>query len=295
MNNIPTQKLEHKNESVFFAVRTMEENHELMKNEPNPPHRHDFYTVLLVKKACGSHFIDFVEHKMKPQIVFFVSPGQVHQVVINNKNPSGDILMFSDEYLSRNYINEEFISNLGMFSCNSETPPLEIPIDSFNKLVSISSAIKEEFENDSPFKFDSIAAHLKLFLIECNKYSIKPLDNNPQTVQSGRPIVQNFRKLLNQNYAQWHQVNEYANAMNISPDYLNNVIKTNIGKTAKEMIFQRITLVAKRLGLHTDLSSKEIAYQLGYEDPSHFSKFFKKENGLSFSDFRRNLEVIIKD
>lgn len=290
MNNIPTQKLEHQNESVFFAVRTMEENHIVMKDQPSLPHRHDFYTVLLVKEACGSHFIDFTEHKMKPQLVFFVSPGQVHQVLVNNDSPSGDILMFSDEFLSRNYISEAFILNLGMFSCNSETPPLEIPIESFNKLINISTAIKEDFKDSSPFMFDSIAAHLKLFLIECNKHAIKPKDDNPQTIQSGRPIIQNFRKLLNQHFSTWHKVNEYAEAMNISPDYLNNVIKTNIGKTAKEMIFQRLILEAKRMGLHTDLSSKEIAYQLGYEDPSHFSKFFKKESGQSFSVFRKKIE-----
>ncbi|MDA3930216.1 MAG: helix-turn-helix transcriptional regulator [Prolixibacteraceae bacterium] len=291
MNSIPTQQLKHEDENVFFAFRTMEENHLLHANSKPLPHRHDFYTILLVKNACGSHYIDYVEHKMKPELVFFVSPGQVHQVVVNNNNPSGDILMFSDEFLNRNYISNEFITNLGMFSCNVGTPPLEVPSDSFQKLVSISLAIKEAFINDNNFKFDSIAAHLKLFLIECNKFAIKSQDENPQTLQSGRPIINKFRKLLNENFKIWHKVNEYSNEMNISPDYLNNIIKTSIGKTAKEMIFQRIILEAKRLGLYTHLSTKEVAYQLGYDDPSHFSKFFKKETKQSFTEFKAQLET----
>ena len=67
-------------------------------------------------------------------------------------------------------------------------------------------------------------------------------------------------------------------------------MKSTIGKTAKEFIIQRIMLEAKRLGLHTNMSTKEIAYSLGYDDPSHFSKLFKKTESLAFSEFRLSLE-----
>lgn len=290
MNAIPTEYLKHEDEHVFFAYRSMEENHAKAKGEKPLPHRHDFYTILLVRSACGSHFIDYEEFKMKPQTIFFVSPGQVHQVLVNNDDPQGDILMFSDEFLSRNYISEEFISNLGMFACGVNTPPLELDEASYKKCCTLSTEIREAFEGDSPFKFDSIAAHLKLLLIECNKYAVPSHDDNPQSLQAGRPLIKQFRELLDKNIDQWHKVSEYADAMNISPDYLNNVIKTNIGKTAKELIFSRLVLEAKRLGLHTSLTTKEIAYQLGYDDPSHFSKFFKKEAGLAFTEFRAGLE-----
>jgi len=96
--------------------------------------------------------------------------------------------------------------------------------------------------------------------------------------------------LLEKNYSQWHQVNTYAMQLNITPDYLNNVIKSSIGKTAKELIVQRIIMEAKRLGLHTVLSLKEIAFALGFEDPSHFSKFYKNETGQPFSDFRATIK-----
>ena len=290
MNHIPTQELKHEDESVFFAFRTMEENHHKAAGHLSPPHRHDFYTILLVKKACGSHFIDYEEFKMEPQTIFFVSPGQVHQVVVTNHEPSGDIIMFSEEFLSRNFISEEFITNLGMFSCGTSTPPIHLSEASCRKICQLSNEIGMAFKAESPFKFDIISSHLKLMLIECNYYAVPSQDVNPQSIQSGKPLIKTFRELLNKHVSDWHKVSEYAEAMNISPDYLNNVIKSNIGKTAKEMIADRIILEAKRLGLHTQLSTKEIAYQLGYEDPSHFSKFFKKETGQLFTDFRANLE-----
>jgi AraC-like DNA-binding protein len=291
MNTIPTQILKHQNETVFFAFRTMEENHLRTGGVLDVPHRHDFYTILLVNDALGSHFIDYAEHAIKPNVAFFVAPGQVHQVVVNSENPKGDILMFSDEFLSRNYISEEFIFNLGMFSCGEGTPPLHLSNEAATKLSLLSREIESAFHGDSPFKFDTIAAYLKLFLIECNKFAVPSKDTNPQNIQSGRMLIKTFRELLERNFANWHKVAQYAETMNITPDYLNNVLKNNIGKNAKEMIFQRVVLEAKRLGVHTNLTNKEIAYQLGFDDPSHFSKFFKNETGQPFSDFRQELEM----
>jgi AraC family transcriptional regulator, transcriptional activator of pobA len=286
MQEIPTQELTHRNEKVFFAFRTMEENHERTGGKPDIPHRHDFYTIILVKNADGKHFVDYVEYPIRPGILFFVSPEQVHQVVVEGDIPSGDIIMFNTDFLMRYSIDEDFIFNLGLFNCGTGTPPLLIPDRGMNKLIILSNEIREAFSNDEPYKFDVISSFLKLFLIECNKYAVLPKDLNPQNLQSGRPLIKIFRELLTQHYSDWHKVIDYADALNITSDYLNNVLKSNLGKTAKEMIFDRIILEAKRLGLHTELTSKEIAYKLGFDDPSHFSKFFKNETNESFSDFR---------
>jgi len=286
MQEIPIQELTHRNEKVFFAFRTMEENHERSGGKPDIPHRHDFYTIILVKDASGKHFVDYVEYPIKPGILFFVSPEQVHQVVVEGDIPSGDIIMFNTDFLVRYSIDEDFIFNLGLFSCSTGTPPLLLPDRGISKLIILSNEIRDAFNNDEPYKFEVIAAFVKLFLIECNKYAVPSKDLNPQSKQSGRPLIKEFRELLMKHYSGWHKVGDYANALNITSDYLNNVLKSNLGKTAKEMIFDRIILEAKRLGLHTELSSKEIAYRLGFDDPSHFSKFFKNETGESFSDFR---------
>jgi AraC family transcriptional regulator, transcriptional activator of pobA len=286
MQEIPTQELTHRNEKVFFAFRTMEENHERTGGKPDVPHRHDFYTIILVKNAAGKHFVDYVEYQIKPNIIFFVSPDQVHQVVVEGDIPSGDIIMFNTDFLLRYSIDEEFIFNLGLFSCGTGTPPLLIPEVGMNKLIYLSGEISAAFNNEETYKFEVIAAFVKLFLIECNKYAVPSQNLNPQNLQSGRPLIKDFRELLNRHFSDWHKVNDYAFALNITSDYLNNVLKSNLGKTAKEMIFDRIILEAKRLGLHTELTSKEIAYRLGFDDPSHFSKFFKNETNESFSDFR---------
>lgn len=287
--NVKLQELMHNNNKVFFAYRSMVENYNLNSGKADIPHMHDFYTVIFVKEAIGSHFIDFSEYKILPGSVFFVSPGQVHQIVVQKPDPDGDILMFNEEFLAHNFISEEFIKNIGLFSCTIDTPPLELPGEAVKTLTRFSNEIRDAFSSDSIYKFEIISSYLKLFFIECLKYSITPENDNTQKLQNGRQIISTFKDLLKRNYKNWHKVSEYADEMNISPDYLNSVLKNNLGKSAKDLITDRIILEAKRFGLHTELSTKEIAYLLGYEDPSHFSKFFKNQTKESFTDFRSDL------
>ncbi|QQS51889.1 MAG: helix-turn-helix domain-containing protein [Bacteroidota bacterium] len=287
--SIPAFDLQHENHKVDFALRTMEEIHARQGNKPDLPHRHNYFTILWASKACGQHFIDYREHLITPHLIFFVNPGQVHQVITFGE-PEGLVIMFTREFLQQNNIPEEFISNLGLFSETADTPPLKLDKNSSNRLHEIASQMRNSFNSDDRYKSESLGAYLKLFLIECNKMAPQLATNNTQTLQSGRIILKSFKALVEQYFHQWHKVSEYASKLHITSDYLNNVVKASIGKTAKEFIQERIILEAKRMGLHTDLSNKEIAFRLGFDDPSHFSKFFSTSHGESFSDFRSSLE-----
>jgi AraC family transcriptional regulator, transcriptional activator of pobA len=287
--SIPSLDLQHNQEKVSFAFRTMEEIFERNGNTPDVPHRHEYYTILWAKKVCGQHFIDYKEYLIRPNYIFFVNPGQVHQVITYGQ-PAGVVIMFTEEFLHQNHIGEDFISDLGLFSCSSTTPPLQISEEAASELNKIVENMESAFHETSPYRSEKLGAYLKLFLIECNKYAPLPDTDNTQIIQSGRLILKDFRGLVEKNYQKWHKVSDYAAQLNITADYLNNVIKSTIGKTAKDFIQERIILEAKRLGLHTQLTTKEIAYQLGFDDPSHFSKFFKNIEEQAFSDFRNVLE-----
>lgn len=285
---IPSIDLKQDQEKTTFAFRTMQEIEANSDGKKELPHRHNYYTIIWAKEACGKHFIDYREYQIQPNKIFFVSPGQVHQV-IPHKNSTGDVIMFTREFLTRYYINEEFIYNLGLFADVPNTPPIIINEEGAKILESITQSISKAVHEDAPFKYERIGAYVKLFLLECNRYAIIPREDFPEFDQSGRRIVKGFKQLLEKNFVHWHKVSDYANELNITPDYLNNVLKSAIGKSAKEYIQQRIILEAKRLGVHTDLTSKEIAFQLGFEDPSHFSRFYKNIEKESFSNFRNTL------
>ena len=99
-------------------------------------------------------------------------------------------------------------------------------------------------------------------------------------------MVQRFKNLVETHFQQWHQVKEYAAALSVSPNYLNEVIKSTIGISAKDFIQNRLLLEAKRTAVFTGKSSKEIAFELGFDDPSHFSKFFRSGAGQSLLEFK---------
>lgn len=287
---IPSFDLMHQNQKVEFAYRTMEYIFDKTGGRADVPHRHNYYTVLWVRQAQGKHIIDYREHNLGPDKVFFVSPGQVHQVITANR-PLGAAIMFTCDFLNKNHIDRGFITNLGLFSDFPDTPPIQTNEKANEKLQMITDQIGAAFDSDEHFRADAIGAWLKLFLIECNKLiENRPLQN-PQALQSGRAILLDFKRLVEDNYVRWHKVGDYASQLAISPDYLNNVIKSNIGSTAKDYIQNRLVTEAKRLGLVTQLSSKEIAFSLGFDDPAHFSKFFKNVEGVSFSDFRADVQV----
>ena len=133
---------------------------------------------------------------------------------------------------------------------------------------------------------ETIGAWLKLFLIECNGHCTLDPATNPQNTEVGRSLVQQFKQLVESNFHEWHQVKHYALSLNVSPNYLNEVIKSNINIPAKDYIQHRLILEAKRMALFTGKSSKEIGFDLGFEDPSHFSKFFKSFTGRSLQQFK---------
>ena len=94
---------------------------------------------------------------------------------------------------------------------------------------------------------------------------------------------------MEEHFIQYHKVNEYAELLNVTPNHLSETIKKITGKTAGEVIHQRLILEAKRRLLHSSISAKELAYALNFNDPSYFSRFFKANTDLSPEGFRNEI------
>lgn len=282
--------LKHNGVSVPYAFRRMEDISAVQGGAADAPHRHNYYTVIWSFTARGKHVIDFREYDLAPDQIFFVSPWQVHQVIADPR-PTGVVILFTPEFLQKNSIKEDFISNLRLFRSSDETPPLPVTKEMSERLFEFSEGMRIAFESDDEMKYDTIGAYLKLFLITCNGHCSLHPETNPQNMEVGRSLIRNFKELVEKHFNEWHQVQEYARALNVSPNYLNEVIKTGINVSAKDYIQQRVTLEAKRLIAFTGKSAKEIGFDLGFEDPSHFSKFFKSHTGSSLQTFKESLEV----
>jgi AraC family transcriptional activator of pobA len=271
-----------------FVIKTMEEIDKEAGGIADNPHRHNYYTIIWSLTATGKHIIDFKEYPIHPNDIFFVSPDQVHQIITDPK-PTGFVIIFTPEFLEKNSIRNDFIANLKLFKKSDETPPLAPSNHMIKTLKPFAEQMLTAFHAKGDMYLESIGAYLKLFLIECNgQCSLFP-GSNTQTIEVGKTIVKNFKTIVERNYTSSHQVKYYADSLNVTANYLNEVIKSSINVSAKDFIQNRLILEAKRMIVFTEKSGKEIGFDLGFEDPSHFSKFFKSNTGQSLQEFKESI------
>ncbi|MFD2551766.1 AraC family transcriptional regulator [Bizionia sediminis] len=253
--------------------------------QTDEPHRHNYYTVLVVKSAKGFHKIDFNTYNLSKHQIFFVAPGQVHQVIETEK-PSGFVMTFSNQFLVENTIPLSFVESLNLFQNYGQSPPLSPGANEFETIEQFTHQIFQLFQGNAHMKFASIGAFLKLLLIACNNIcAINPIESDVDT--TGTNLIRQFKLAVNTHYKKEHSTSFYASLLFISPDHLNRTFKAKTGKTAKEYIQARIITEAKRLLYFTNLTNKEIGYTLGFNEPGNFSAFFKKHTAVSPSKFKK--------
>ena len=273
-------------DTIIFDLKRMEDVYDKTGGQVDDPHRHGYYTILCVRHAAGKHVIDFNEFKLNPYQIYFIEPGQVHQI-IERERSQGFVLTFSPQFLLINGIDQDLIKDIFIYEVMGYSPPLELDLPTWNTIISTVELVEKTLQSSIRHKYEAVGALLKYFLIQCNNSCNNQEDDNTQQVQSSIQLVRSFKKLLEDQFSRYHKVSSYASELHVTPDYLNTVLKSATGKSAKSHISDRIMMEAKRLFLFTDMSIKEVGYQLGFNEPAHFSSFFKKYSGQSPSAYLR--------
>ena len=244
-------------------------------------HRHNYYEIFIFEKGGGSHEIDFNTATIEDGSVHFISPGQVHKV---KRVPSscGYIILFSREFFYLNNQNSNSLFNIPFLNNNYTEPVINLNEVDFNQIMTFINGIKSEYNNNQDHKKDAIQSYLNLLLLSCKrlfneKKGKQELHNN---------TFQDFRKLLENEFEKNHKVSSYAVRLGITDKQLSVLTKNIVGKTALEMIHDRIILEAKRLLKHSNHGIKEIAFFLSFDDPSHFGKFFKGKENITPKEYR---------
>ncbi len=248
-------------------------------------HRHDFYFVLIVVKGLGKHTIDFTTFTVEPRMVFFMRPGQIHELDLE-AGCQGFILEFSEAFVPRAIENSRYmvysIGQNNVFTLNTE---------SFRGVLQSVEKIYEESQNSSLEKNEVIRLHLHLILIELYRQIV---EQQLVPEQGKNDFAQEqlyfFLELLEKNISRRKRVSEYAELMNLTPYQLNSITKSELNKSVSTLINEQVLLEAKRHLLTTSNQVNQIALELGFEDVSYFIRFFKKHLGSSPSVFRQNFK-----
>ena len=287
-NGIHSLDLSYRHRPASFVFRSLTEIESTRSEEPDDrrPHRHNYYTVIWIKKGGGTHDIDFHHYDVLPGMIFFVSPEQVHDIDLE-PGPEGYVMMFTPRFLEQSGIGPEWARQSGLFFSCEHVEPLVIKDEKdCQQLEHLMEHIRDEFQEGGAFHDEAISAWLKLFLLSCRRIHDQVPREKTKTTGSRSPVMKQFRELLDKRFREWHKVSDYAAELHITPNYLNEVVTQETGHSAKDYIVDRIMLEARRFATLEDISAKEVSYELGFEDPAHFSKIFKQHNGDSFSGFR---------
>ena len=281
-----TAALARRKAAQAFRVNRMERIYDDAAGKPDVPHRHDYYTVIWVLEGEGKHRIDFEEYDLAPNHVFFVSPGQVHEVITRTR-PRGWVITFSRDFLARNHVEARFLLNINLFRGYGDSPPLVISPGVALQLEALMAQMEIVAGGNMGHKYAALGALLQLFLIYCNQAC--SLDEEDfETATGPACVLRDFKAEVETHFRSLHKVGDYAHRLHLSPKYLSEVTKSLIGISAKQYIQDRIIIEAKRQLHFTGRSVKEIAYDLGFEEPLHFSGFFKKCAGISPTAFRES-------
>jgi AraC-like DNA-binding protein/mannose-6-phosphate isomerase-like protein (cupin superfamily) len=251
------------------------------------PHRHDFYTVYWIKKGQLINTIDTVTHAVKKNTLFFLAPGQVHTMQFSEKI-EGYMIAFQDAFMCLKDqaatlmgINSSLFFNNQFSSVITLTPEQE---KDFEMVVHMLMKEVNEQAADYETAFHGL---LRYFLVLASRIKGSSMLATPeQHATHNSSLFLQFKNLIEEKYTTLKNVSDYAGILHIKPVLLNEISKQLSGITAGEHIRNRVILEAQRYLYNTDLSAKEIAYKLGFDDPHYFSRFFKKYTNQTPSEFK---------
>lgn len=253
-------------------------------------HKHNFYHLVFFTEGQGTHTIDFQSFTVKPCQVYFMIPGQVHQWNFEGK-VDGYVVNFSPEFFQSFLLQADYLEQFPFFSGNNTNDAVidiignqqQVVLELFKKLLL-------ESENKQRATLDMI----RLLLLEL--FIIVGRLSEPNISKQASPynltLLRNFRRLIEMNYITLRLPKEYAALLYITPNHLNALSHDLLGISAGEIIRNRVVLETKRLLVNPELSIAEIADRLNFSDNSYFTKFFKKQAGITPEEFRKQLIII---
>jgi len=250
--------------------------------------RHNYYSIILILIGEAQLQIELEKYIIPNKTVICISPYQPYSLK-SIKNISGIVLNFHSDFFCT-YKHQNEIETEGVLFHNIFGRSF-FNLSNEETLLNIITQMELEITQGKIGQHESLVSYLKIFLISILR--IKNLDTNNAKISSkenSKPqILQSLIYSIEANYKKKHTPKDYAEILNISSSVLGKLVKEYFNKTLTKLIAQRIVVEAKRELYLTSKSVKEVAFLLGYEDEYYFSRFFKKQVGVSPNIYRKTV------
>ncbi|MFY0592255.1 AraC family transcriptional regulator [Roseivirga sp.] len=253
-------------------------------HNPESPHQLSFYNLIFFTEGKGRHFIDFEWHPVQQNSLLYLAKDQINAFDFS-ENLQGFCIIFTEEYFINCFANlpEDFVFRL--FTPQLFCPVVQIPATSdFNDYF---IALKKEVEVKGSFIQPTITA--ALFTVLVSKAE-EVVHNHTSHLKNSSQIkfLHQFNSLIETNFSKSRSAQFYAKEMAVTYKHLNEVCTTVLGRTAKTIIDDFVILQAKRNLINSTIKSTELAYKIGFKDPTNFTKYFKKSTGFTPKEFSKS-------
>lgn len=258
-------------------------------SKPLPYNRRDFYKISLTSGTSRLYYADKGIEVNRPALIFS-NPMIPYAWEPISEEQGGFFCLFTEDFLKvkdRDLV----LQDSPLFKTGADPVFFADPAQT-DYISTIFENMLREFGSDYVHKFDLLRNHVNLLLHEAMK--MQPSANYFKHQNASERIVSIFLKLLDRQFPvdspqhalKLKTANDYAEQLSVHVNHLNRAVKKVTGKTTTQHLTERMVSEAKALLQNTNWSINEIAYSLGYDYPTYFNNFFKKQTGFSPSSLR---------
>jgi AraC family transcriptional activator of pobA len=249
-------------------------------------HRHrNLFQLLLIEKGGGEMIYEAAVVPFAAPAAILVPATTAHGFHFKAGVTDGWVVSFTEDVTSA--LGDRSSEALTRLKSVAENPlvPLAGPAEA-KRLSSLCAELHEEsFLGREGYRL-AMRGLLALIAIEVVRLAVSRARTGAVTLATADPRVDELRRLVEENFRKERQIGFYAGKLAMTPDRLNDHVKRSTGVTAGHLIRQRVLTEAKRQLVFTNQAIHEIAYDLTFSDPSHFTRFFRKQTGTTPQAFR---------
>ncbi|BAV04220.1 AraC-type DNA-binding protein [Filimonas lacunae] len=269
----------HNNHFAFIGVEGPQEaDTEAFKN--------DHYTLALCMQGSGMLTLDAADFAFQQGSVFLVPPQHTHSYRQLTNQLQMYCILFSKEFLNEIALKEGVLEQLLEVE-STGAPVHHLPSDSFMVWKAMCKLIDYQYRKQDSFSLPIIRLKLVELLYELQRVGATETVQPARYLSRSHQLVNDYHKLVEEQFQQLRTVQEYAGLLHVSPKYLSELVKSETGETALHVIHRRIYREAQYLLHYTQLTIKAVADQLNFDTPSHFSRFFKQFAGYNPSEVKK--------
>lgn len=254
------------------------------------PHRHDFFEIIWLRSGRGHVQSDLRSFPVSPRTLFFTSPGQIHSWDLVGE-ARGEIASFSEEFFAVTSDNPGLLGKMPFLYSGELAPILHLDRREAARIDRALAQLHAEAAEPAPGRDDLVRAYLTILLTLARQFFARRAPETAPSPPVADLLARRFRHALEEQFPQLLEVSEYADLLRVSRTHLNARLHRETGRTASELIHERIVLEAKRLLAHTSLTGAQIAHRLRFQDPSYFGRFFRRTTGQTPGEFRDRAQI----